>query len=65
MNAHRGLGANDILGDIDAQKFQSCLTLFIQAAPSESIFRKALNKYFGGELDPATLRILTKQQSGK
>jgi uncharacterized protein (DUF1810 family) len=61
MNSHRDLSANDILGDIDARKFQSCLTLFVQAAPSEPIFRKALNKYFGGELDAATLAILAKR----
>jgi uncharacterized protein (DUF1810 family) len=61
MNSHHGLSANDILGDIDAQKFQSCLTLFAQAAPSEQLFKKALNKYFGGDLDAATLKILAKQ----
>src|SRR5258705_9850602 len=58
MNSHRGLSASDVLGDIDAQKFHSCLTLFAQAAPSELIFREALNKYFGGDLDAATLTIL-------
>ena len=61
MNAHRGLGANDVLGDIDARKFWSCLTLFAQAAPSEPIFGEALNKYFGGDLDAATLAILAEQ----
>ena len=65
MNSHQGLSANDILGDIDAQKFQSCLTLFAQAAPSELIFKKALSKYFGGDFDAATLRILAKQQRQK
>ena len=64
MNSHQGLSANDVLGGIDAQKFQSCLTLFSQAAPSELIFRKALNKYFGCELDAATLTILAKQRRG-
>ena len=60
MNAHQGLSASQILGDIDAQKFRSCLTLFAQAAPSETIFSDALNKYFGGKLDAATLAILAK-----
>jgi len=62
LNAHRGLTAVAILGEIDARKFQSCLTLFSQAAPSERIFREALSKFFGGELDAATLRILAKQR---
>ena len=62
LNAHQGLGANDVLRHIDAQKFWSCLTLFAQAAPSEPVFGEALNKYFGGNLDAATLTILAKQQ---
>ena len=61
MNAHRGVSANDVLGDIDALKFWSCLTLFAQAAPSEPVFGEALNRYFGGELDAATLAILAEQ----
>jgi len=60
MNAHQGLSASRILGDIDSQKFRSCLTLFVQAAPSETIFSDALNKYFGGKPDAATLAILAK-----
>jgi uncharacterized protein (DUF1810 family) len=58
LNAHQGLGVDDVLGDIDARKFRSCLTLFAQAAPSEPLFRKALDKYFGGDPDAATLAIL-------
>jgi uncharacterized protein (DUF1810 family) len=61
MNAHRGLSATQILGDIDAQKFRSCLTLFAQAASSEAIFGDALKKYFGGTPDAATLAILAKR----
>jgi uncharacterized protein (DUF1810 family) len=58
MNSHRGRSANDVLGDIDAQKFKSCLTLFSRAAPSDSIFREAVNKHFSGELDARTLALL-------
>ncbi|MBS0336704.1 MAG: DUF1810 domain-containing protein [Proteobacteria bacterium] len=58
MNSHHGPSATDILGGIDAQKLHSCLTLFIQAAPSEPVFNKALHRYFGGEPDAATLHIL-------
>ena len=60
MNAHSGSSARQILGDIDAQKFRSCLTLFAQVASDETIFHDALNKYFDGEFDAATLAILAK-----
>ena len=60
MNAHAGLDATRILGDIDAQKFRSCLTLFAQAAPSEPLFGSALKKYFHGTPDAATLEILAR-----
>jgi len=65
MSLHQGLSAADILGGTDAQKFQSCLTLFMQAAPSDALFKKALNRYFDGELDAGTLGILARQQSDK
>jgi uncharacterized protein (DUF1810 family) len=64
MNAHGGLSASEILGDIDAKKFRSCLTLFAQAAPSERVFSDALKKYFDGELDAATLAILARRHGG-
>lgn len=60
MNEHQGKSASQILGDIDAQKFRSCLTLFVQAAPSEKIFSDALTKYFDGKPDSATIAILAK-----
>ena len=62
MNAHNGDSASEILGEIDARKFQSCLTLFAQAADSESVFGQALNKYFSGNPDAATLSILAGRQ---
>jgi uncharacterized protein (DUF1810 family) len=63
LNALRGLDIHHVLGDIDAQKFRSCLTLFAQAAPTEQVFREALNKYFGGEPDAATLAVLAGLRS--
>jgi len=64
MLAHRGLSASRILGDIDAQKFRSCLTLFAQAAPSEPLFDEALKKYFDGVPDSKTLSLLDKSPGG-
>lgn len=57
MAAHEGVSAESILGEIDALKFRSCLTLFAQAAPSP-VFDGALGKFFGGERDPQTLALL-------
>ena len=58
MNSHKGVSAGEILGEIDAQKFRSCLTLFAQVAGSESLFGAALNQYFAGESDAATVALL-------
>lgn len=63
MNAHAGFSASQVLGEIDAQKFRSCLTLFAQASGgSEPVFDEALNKYFSGQPDTATLAILASQK---
>ena len=62
ITAHTGLSANQILGEIDAQKFRSCLTLFSEAKSSDPLFGEALNRYFAGRPDTATLAILTSQR---
>ena len=56
--AHSSLDAASILGELDALKFRSCLTLFSLANPAEPIFRKALERFFSGELDARTLELL-------
>jgi len=50
-----GLSIRDIFGYPDYLKFHSCITLFAQVTPKERVFKEALDKYFGGELDRATL----------
>jgi uncharacterized protein (DUF1810 family) len=49
-----GASASEILGDIDAMKLRSSMTLFAAAAPDEPAFSAVLAKYFGGEADEAT-----------
>ncbi len=49
---------DDIFGYPDNLKFQSSMTLFDRAAPEEPAFRTALEQYFDGELDVATLSCL-------
>ena len=50
----------EILGDIDSVKFRSCLTLFAEIAPNEPAFARALARFYQGEPDSETLRLLGK-----
>jgi uncharacterized protein (DUF1810 family) len=50
--------AVEILGEIDAAKLRSSMTLFATAAPDEPLFGQVLDRYFGGEADAATERRL-------
>jgi uncharacterized protein (DUF1810 family) len=56
--AVRGRSAHDIFGSPDDVKFRSCMTLFERAAPEEPLFAQALDAYYRGERDPATLQRL-------
>src|SRR5262249_7771404 len=46
--------AERIFGDVDAQKLHSSMTLFLRAAPDETLFQQVLDQYFGGRADTAT-----------
>ena len=50
--------AEAILGGIDAVKLRSSMTLFEAAADDPTPFRAALDRFFGGERDAATLDLL-------
>jgi uncharacterized protein (DUF1810 family) len=50
--------AEALLGDVDAAKLRSSMTLFARAAPEEPVFRRVLDRWFDGEEDPATLARL-------
>ena len=47
-------------GSLDGLKLKSCMTLFAYISEDNSIFHKALEKFFGGEKDVKTLFILEK-----
>jgi uncharacterized protein (DUF1810 family) len=49
-----GASANEILGEIDAIKLRSSMTLFAHAAPHEPLFWQVLDRYFAGVADEAT-----------
>src|SRR5690606_22427723 len=51
-------GASAVLGELDALKFRSSMTLFALADPAEPIFTRALERFFGGEADPRTRELL-------
>lgn len=57
-NAVNGRSIEQVLGYPDDLKFHSSMTLFAQAAPKEQVFTDALEKYFTGGLDPATIALL-------
>jgi uncharacterized protein (DUF1810 family) len=53
-----GRSARGILGEVDAKKLRSSMTLFAHAAPDEPIFRQVLDRYYEGEPDGETERRL-------
>ncbi len=57
-----GLDASDVFGYPDDLKLRSSLTLFELASPTESVFGKVLEKFFGGERDETTLRLVNMRQ---
>ena len=53
-----GRSATEVFGSPDDLKLRSCATLFARVAPAGSVFERLLDKYFGGEPDARTLRLL-------
>jgi len=53
-----GKSAYEILGETDATKLRSSMTLFAHAAPDDSLFQAVLDKYCEGERDEETERRL-------
>ena len=54
-----GTTAESVFGSVDAMKLRSSLSLFISAG-GDPVFEAALQRWFGGEADEATLRLLEK-----
>lgn len=53
-----GRSAPEVLGEIDAMKLRSSMTLFARTAPREPVFREVLDQYFEGADDDATVERL-------
>lgn len=58
VNGLPGSSALQIFGHPDDRKLRSSLTLFELVAGNRSDFSSALDKYFAGQRDPATLQRL-------
>lgn len=54
-----GRTADAVFGGVDAMKLRSALTLFIEAGAGP-LFSAALGRWFDGEKDPMTLRLLAQ-----
>lgn len=66
VEALQGLGpttAEAVFGSIDAMKLRSSLTLFHEAK-GDPLFRAGLDRWFGGQPDMNTLRLLAKMYDG-
>ena len=55
--------ARHVMGYPDDLKLRSCMTLFTAANPTESVFQSVLDKFFAGEPDPITLRLLNEEKT--
>ena len=58
VNLVKGRNLLQIFGTPDDLKFRSSMTLFARAAEDPTVFQEALKKYFNGEGDPLTLKLL-------
>lgn len=58
-----GRSASDVFGYPDDLKLRSCATLFARVAPAGSVFEQLLEKYFAGERDENTVRLLDRPSS--
>jgi uncharacterized protein (DUF1810 family) len=50
--------ARELMGDIDAMKLRSSMTLFLRADPGDPVFQQVLDRYFDAHPDPATDRLV-------
>lgn len=57
-----GTTAEAVFGPVDAMKLRSCLTLFVQAS-DERLFAAAIERWFDGLADPATLTLLASEMA--
>ena len=52
------VSAERVLGEVDAIKLRSSMTLFALADPSEAVFADVLERFYDGEADGRTVSLL-------
>ena len=57
---HRGKDIEDIMGDIDALKLRSSMTLFALISEADSVFHQVLEVFYDRKMDEMTLGLLGK-----
>ena len=63
---HKRKPIEDILGDIDAMKLRSSMTLFALISEDGSVFHQVVNHFFDNKLDEYTYSLVKKgRNSGK
>jgi uncharacterized protein (DUF1810 family) len=61
--ALEGRSAVEVFGSPDDMKLRSSATLFASVSPAGSVFGQVLDRYFDGEPDDMTLRLLRDQSA--
>lgn len=57
---HKDQDIEDILGDIDAMKLCSSMTLFAFISEDDSVFQRVLDYFYDGEIDKLTIKLTKK-----
>jgi uncharacterized protein (DUF1810 family) len=60
--AVEGRSAREVFGSPDDLKLRSCATLFAHVSPDGSVFHRIIDKYFGGQPDERTVRLLEQAE---
>lgn len=58
--SHQGKDIEDIMGDIDALKLRSSMTLFAHISETNSVFHRVLEVFYDSKMDEMTLGLLGK-----
>ena len=63
--AHKDRRIEDILGELDAMKLRSSMTLFALASADGGLFRAVLETFFDGRADRRTIDMIENNKGGK
>ncbi len=55
---HKDIIIEDLIGDLDVLKLQSCMTLFASISENRSVFHQVIECFYDGEFDKHTLEFI-------